>query len=244
MRTFRDVVHKIVLKTGKHKRRPNPEGPETEYVPELAHMTPEEQESLWDVMDARGEGFGPAKGRDNPLYNRARSKSLFPAQLARCGICGGLMYRSLNDQLRCQHSTKRLGETVLESSARFILPQARSKSAWLLQQLKRYLTRVIAPANAFTQSFGRVLAAQLVVEGPVHQAAADPATGKLRRKSDFDRADCRADCRGLSLGQSPRHEHPSHPTVTLVLQASCGRVQERTRSPGLPDSDGAYACLS
>jgi DNA invertase Pin-like site-specific DNA recombinase len=94
-RTFRDIVHKVIFSTGKHRRRPNPDGPETEYVPELAHMTPEEQEALWDVMDARGKGFGPPKGRDNPLYNRARSKSLFPAQHARCAICGGLMYRTL-----------------------------------------------------------------------------------------------------------------------------------------------------
>jgi DNA invertase Pin-like site-specific DNA recombinase len=138
MRTFRDVVHKIVLKTGKHKRRPNPEGPETDFVAELAHMTREEQEALWDVMDARGEGFGPAKGRDNPLYNRARSKSLFPAQLARCGICGGLMYRSLNDQLRCQHSNKRLGETCW-NHLQVHCCQARDKILpWLLLQLKRF----------------------------------------------------------------------------------------------------------
>lgn len=138
MRTFRDVVHKVIFKTGKHKRRPNPDGPETEIVPELAHMTREEQVALWDVMDARGEGFGPAKGRNNPLYNRARSKSIFPAQLARCGICGGVMYRSLNDQLRCQHSITSRGGNCW-NHVLVHCEQAREKIlSWLLQELKQY----------------------------------------------------------------------------------------------------------
>jgi len=44
-RTFRDTIYRPVFKTGKHKPEPNPE-PETEYCPELAHITAEEHERL------------------------------------------------------------------------------------------------------------------------------------------------------------------------------------------------------
>jgi hypothetical protein len=137
-RTLDDVIGKPIYKTGKTRRRPNPAGPETEHVPELAHMSQEEQQELWRVMDERGEGCGPPKGRDNPLYNRARSKSLFPAQHARCEICGGLFYRVEKDQLRCQNSLKRHGGTCW-NHVHVICELARRKILhWLLERLKEF----------------------------------------------------------------------------------------------------------
>jgi hypothetical protein len=139
-RTLDDVIGKPIYKTGKTRRRPNPAGPETEHVLELAHMSQEEQQELWRVMDERGEGCGPPKGRDNPLYNRARSKSLFPAQHARCEICDGLFYRVEKDQLRCQNSLKRHGGTCW-NHVHVVCELARRKILhWLLERLNGFPT--------------------------------------------------------------------------------------------------------
>jgi hypothetical protein len=95
-----------VYRTGKHRSRPNPDGPEVRKYPELAHMTPEEHTELLAVINdvEQESGAGQAKGRESPLWNRPRARSLWPGQHATCAICGGRMYR-YGDFLRCQHST-------------------------------------------------------------------------------------------------------------------------------------------
>lgn len=101
-RTFRDTIYEPIFKTGKHRRRKNDQ-PEQETYPELAHLSPEEQEELIDCMDQRKGTKGARRGRDHPLYQRPRSRSMWPGQHARCAICGGLMYR-YGQFLRCAHS--------------------------------------------------------------------------------------------------------------------------------------------
>jgi site-specific DNA recombinase len=109
-RTFGDVLSRPIFRTGRHKRRKNPEGPETEHHPELAHLSEDDHRELIRLMDERALGHRKAAGPGHPLYNRPRSRSVWPGQHARCAICGDLMYRYDNDQLKCKGSFKAKAE--------------------------------------------------------------------------------------------------------------------------------------
>src|SRR5262249_20211505 len=52
-RRFRVVTSKLIYGTGKPRRLRNPEPPEQQEVPSLAHMTPEEQAEIISVLDER-----------------------------------------------------------------------------------------------------------------------------------------------------------------------------------------------
>jgi hypothetical protein len=69
----------------------------------LAHLSAEEHAELLAVLDSRQGGRDYPKGPDHPLWNRPRSRSLWPGQHARCGVCGGRMYR-YGKNLRCQNA--------------------------------------------------------------------------------------------------------------------------------------------
>jgi site-specific DNA recombinase len=102
-RSFRKIVYRQIYETGKYRREANKNGPETQHVPELAHLTVDEQAQMIAALDARRKGNGPAAGKDSPLYRQPRNRSIWPGQHAICGACGGLMYRS-GEFLRCQNT--------------------------------------------------------------------------------------------------------------------------------------------
>jgi len=106
VRTFRAVRYDPIFLTGKHRRSKNSD-PEREFYPELAHFTEEEHRALLQAMDARSAKHLRRSGRHHPLFNRARSRAIWPAQHARCAICDGLMYRSDRGSLKCQNAFKR-----------------------------------------------------------------------------------------------------------------------------------------
>jgi site-specific DNA recombinase len=101
-RRFRVVNHEPIFGTGKHRRRRS-EQPETKVYPELAHLTPAEQEDLWRVMDERAALWRVRANAAAKRLNVPRSKSLWPGQAATCGICGGRMY-DLGRHLKCQNA--------------------------------------------------------------------------------------------------------------------------------------------
>jgi DNA invertase Pin-like site-specific DNA recombinase len=105
-RTFRDELSETLYRTGKKKRRKNPEGPEVEYYPELAHLSLDEHEGLLRVMAAR-EHHGTAAGADHPRFNKPRAQVFWPAQHPRCAVCGGLLHRYNEDELKCQKNVLR-----------------------------------------------------------------------------------------------------------------------------------------
>ena len=109
-RTFGDWLGRTVYSTGRHKRRKNPEGPATEHYDELAHLSEEEHQALLRVMSERADVHRHAAGPGHPLYNRPRSRSVWPGQHPRCAACGELMYRYDNDQLKCRGSFKARAE--------------------------------------------------------------------------------------------------------------------------------------
>ena len=105
-RAFRRTLYELIYRTGKHRRRRNPE-PETESYPELAHLSPEEHSEILQAMERRARTHPRKSGRNHPLYGRPRSRSIWPAQHARCAICGGLFYRYNGHSLKCQNAHKR-----------------------------------------------------------------------------------------------------------------------------------------
>lgn len=107
-REFRRVTMNTVHATGKRRARVN-ENPETEVRPELAHMTVAEQAEMWKVMDARVKR-AQKKGRKNPLYGLPRHRSIWPAKHICCGICGAVMERTWDDQLKCSNAFAPEGE--------------------------------------------------------------------------------------------------------------------------------------
>lgn len=105
-RQFRCSVSKLIYKTGIYKARPNPKPPEAECYPELAHMTEAEQQEILDFLALRRGPHRAAQkcGPASPLWNQARSRSLWPGQSARCSACKtGWMYR-FGEHLKCQNA--------------------------------------------------------------------------------------------------------------------------------------------
>lgn len=106
LRRFRERLHEIVYSTGEHRRERN-DRPEEQHVPELAHLTKEEQEALWAVMDARIDE--ESRSLESQLKGRSRKRTLFPGQHLRCGICGGYLYW-LSPILKCRNSLASRGK--------------------------------------------------------------------------------------------------------------------------------------
>lgn len=100
LRTFRDYEHTMIFSTGEHRRSKN-ESPEEVLIPELAHMTLEEQEILWAAMDEHA----PPRDKDNPRKGVARRSSHWPGQHLRCAICSDEMFWVGPTQLRCRNAS-------------------------------------------------------------------------------------------------------------------------------------------
>lgn len=94
MRVFRKKEHKLIFSTGEPRRAKNA-NPEFRYVPELAHITKEEQEELWAAMDR----YSPPRGQ-HKRKGVARRKSYWPGQHLRCAVCGAEMYWSARGNLK------------------------------------------------------------------------------------------------------------------------------------------------
>lgn len=105
LRVFRRVLSQPVFKTG-HYRRVRNEEPETAHYPELAHIDATEFDQLQEVLDQREASSPRKKGRDHPLYGRPRKRAYWPAQHARCSICGDILYRYDGRYLKCQNATR------------------------------------------------------------------------------------------------------------------------------------------
>jgi len=101
-RTYRNELYEPVFRTGKHRREPNPTGPEKEFYAELAHITKEEHDQLLAVLKLRKGDRDFPTGNDHPLKNRPRSRSLWPCQHPTCAVCGARFY-SWGKYLRCQN---------------------------------------------------------------------------------------------------------------------------------------------
>lgn len=100
-RKFPDTLHERIYKTGKHKRKRNPT-PERTHYPELAFLKPKTYQRLRSEIEKRTRHS--KSGAEHPLHGKPRSKSIFPAQHARCGICAALMYAYDRNQLKCSRS--------------------------------------------------------------------------------------------------------------------------------------------
>jgi site-specific DNA recombinase len=137
-RTFRNVNYRPIYRTGHHLRVKNP-NPEREYVPELAHMTVEQQEEMLAKLQANSRRtHDPKRGPANPLYRKPRGESIFPAQHAECAACKGRMHRALNDQIKCRRAHRQnLLRCWNHVQVRCELARERILS-WLLNELDKY----------------------------------------------------------------------------------------------------------
>ncbi|WP_437194446.1 recombinase family protein [Planctomicrobium sp. SH527] len=102
-RRFRTLIYQPIYRTGKHRREKNAT-PEFRHYPELAHLTAAEQEELWQVMRERSARNKQKSGSQNPRYRIPRSRGIWPSKHVCCAICGGVMERTLNDQLKCKNA--------------------------------------------------------------------------------------------------------------------------------------------
>src|SRR5262249_19768893 len=115
-----------------------PDGPDTEYVPELAHMSIEEQKALWNVIGVEDdEPDGGDNKSDNPLRGRPRSRTYWPGQHVRCGICGGLMYR-YGAKLRCQNNVPKGPKTCWNRVHVDISVVQKNVLGWVLSMLDQW----------------------------------------------------------------------------------------------------------
>lgn len=137
-RTFRKCVSMPIFRTGRHRTIPNPEQPETEYYPELAHLTPEEHAEVLAVMDARLAEHPRHRKKFGKLFkHRPRSSSLFPGQLMRCGICGELLYWISPKQLQCR-SARSDAVHRCWNHVQVMAEQVQAKvMPWFLEQARR-----------------------------------------------------------------------------------------------------------
>lgn len=135
-RTFRKTLFEPIYKTGKHKRLEN-DKPEIEHYPELAHITTDDHQQLLGVIRHREQAHCRHAGPSHPLAGRPRSRTVWPAQHARCGICRGLMYRYDRDNLKCQNANKG-GAARCWNHVQVPCELARRRIVgWLLEQLEK-----------------------------------------------------------------------------------------------------------
>jgi hypothetical protein len=137
-RTFRKVNYRPIFRTGHHLRVKN-RNPEREYVPELAHMTVEQQDEMIAALEANNRRtHDPKRGPANPLYRKPRGESIFPAQHAECAACKGRMHRALNDQIKCCHAHRQNLQRCW-NHVQVKCELAREKIfSWLLTELEKY----------------------------------------------------------------------------------------------------------
>ena len=137
-RTFADVLSQSIFRNGKHKRRPNPDGPQTQHYAELAHLSEQEHAELLRVMDARAQQHRRSQGADHPLFAKPRSRSIWPAQHPRCAICGGSMYRYNNDALKCSGVLRVSGESPCWNHVQVDCQEVRERVLpWVITQFER-----------------------------------------------------------------------------------------------------------
>jgi len=132
-RTFRDVVHKQIFKTGNYQRDKNAT-PDSEYVPELAFMTRDEQEAMlatvgWSIDWG---GVKPAE-RPHPRKGISRYESHWPAQSTTCSVCGDKMF-AYGMYLRCRNSFAHLGGSCWNHCQAPIAPLRAALVNWLVAQ--------------------------------------------------------------------------------------------------------------
>jgi DNA invertase Pin-like site-specific DNA recombinase len=101
-RQFRKQTYTTILKSGEHRRDPNPE-PEREYVSELAFMTRDEQEAMLAAVGWQIKWLHAPPEKGHPRGHLRRTQSFWPGQAAKCGICGGSMVIA-GSFLRCTNS--------------------------------------------------------------------------------------------------------------------------------------------
>ncbi|PHS11143.1 MAG: hypothetical protein COA78_10400 [Blastopirellula sp.] len=90
-RFFRKTIYVQIFKTGYYDREVN-KNPEREFVPELAYMTLEEQESMLEAVSLTIDwGKDQETKQQSPRKDVRVCQSYFPGQSATCGICGGRM---------------------------------------------------------------------------------------------------------------------------------------------------------
>jgi hypothetical protein len=131
-RMFRRKIFTRIYRTGKFRRDSNPE-PEQHYVPELAHMAREEQESMlaavgWRIRWNDCDGTRPSPRRGIPRY-----KSVWPAYACQCGACKLPMVIS-GDHLRCPRCLKVNGRTCWNRVEVPLETLRQQVHAWLLKQ--------------------------------------------------------------------------------------------------------------
>lgn len=91
--------------TGRRISVRNPKGPVYYSCPHLAHVREDLWEEVNELRKMRNQGLGrkPANGSD-PLAGVSRTRTIFPGQHARCGICGRLFVwggHGKNEHMMC-----------------------------------------------------------------------------------------------------------------------------------------------
>ncbi|MBL9083083.1 MAG: recombinase family protein [Planctomycetales bacterium] len=135
VRTFRDTICRPVFRTGRHQAEKNA-SPETARVPELAHLSETEFESLQRAIQSRRQ---LRLQKSKPGISRrgiTRSRTLWPGQALRCGICGSWLHL-FGETLRCSQSTARAGSRCWNHVQPRTNIMRERLVAWLLMVLGR-----------------------------------------------------------------------------------------------------------
>ncbi|REK24084.1 MAG: hypothetical protein DWQ42_13570 [Planctomycetota bacterium] len=139
-RRFRTLLYERVFSTGRYRRIVNPNGPEEEHNPELAHLTEEEfaeVQMLIQQITAANNG-NPQSGSDHPRYRVSRWNSIFPAQHATCAACEDPMHTIDSGQLKCQNAFEK-GEDQCWNHVQVDGEIARQRIvSWVFQQANAY----------------------------------------------------------------------------------------------------------
>ena len=108
-RLFRRTKYTWIYATGKHRRERN-FAPEHQHVPELAHMSREDQESMLAAVGWKIDWGTEVPQRPHKRRGIPNRKSLWPGRHARCSVCKGEMVIN-GDHLRCPRCLKKNGAT-------------------------------------------------------------------------------------------------------------------------------------
>lgn len=204
LRAFRRVIYVPLLKDGGYRREVNPT-PETEYVPELAFMTKEQQEEMLQAVGWSIKWHSTEVDASKAI--RCRSRALWPQLAAKCAICGSHMV-VMGTFVKCAKAIKAGGASCWNHVQAPLACIRERTVTWLSGELRRH-----------PEAFGALLDAALEVIAR-HDADRGDEAKRLGREEEQLRKQL------ANLGDAIKNGAENSSTLINMLTSTEAQLQE------------------
>jgi Resolvase, N terminal domain len=165
-RQFAREISVLVFDTGAFRREANAE-PKSQYVPELAHMTREEQEEMLAAVGWK-INWGGIKPPAPPHQRKGipRGHSLWPGQAVLCSACGAMLF-VFGKYLKCRNALRASGQTCWNH---VLVPVA---------PIRKFIVELLVKHFHSSSAFREVLLPAVKEQLQQHQQQHESSRGRL-----------------------------------------------------------------